>query len=366
MRIHFTELAVKQLKPSSAAYWDMQTPGFGIRIGRHTRTWIIMRGRSRERTAIGRFPDLSLSAARIEAKKLLLTVPEPKAKVPSISFSDAKKQFVEENYRDRAPRSKQEAKRVLDKHFATLPAQLASIDDTHIKKCLDRLSGTPSEQLHAFRTIRCFFRWCIRPPRKFIKHSPMEGYEPPGKDRRRSRILSDDELRAVWQVTEQPPHRVVRLLILWGTRNTETASIARSWRQDGVLTIPSTHTKNRRDHSIPILPLADETLEGLGTEGRHYVLSRWGESHMSSGAWSKIRREIQAASGTSGWQLRDIRRTFRSNMARLRVPREVCEVLINHAPPVLDEIYDRYDRLDEKREALSQYEVWLQGLLARP
>lgn len=363
MRIHFTELAVKQLKPSSAAYWDMQTPGFGIRVGRTTRTWIIMRGKSRERTAIGHFPDLSLSVARTEAKKLLLTVPEPKAKVPVIAFSDAKKQFVEENYRDRAPRSKHEAKRVLEKHFKALPGELATIDDTHIKKCLDKLTHTPSEQLHTFRTIRCFFRWCVRPPRKFIKHSPMEGYEPPGKDRRRSRILSDDELRAVWRVTEQPPHRVVRLLILWGTRNTETASIARSWRQDGVLTIPSTHTKNKRDHGIPILPLAAETLDGFGDEGKHYVLSRWGESHMSSGAWSKIRREIQSASGTSGWQFRDIRRTFRSNMARLRVPREVCEVLINHAPPVLDEIYDRYDRLDEKREALEKYEVWLRTLL---
>jgi hypothetical protein len=51
-------------------------------------------------------------------------------------------------------------------------------------------------------------------------------------------------------------------------------------------------------------------------------------------------------------------------MARLKVPRDLCEVLINHAPPVLDEIYDRYDRLEEKSEALEKYEKFLQALLA--
>lgn len=52
-------------------------------------------------------------------------------------------------------------------------------------------------------------------------------------------------------------------------------------------------------------------------------------------------------------------------MARLKVSRDVSEVLINHAPPVLDDIYDRYDRLDEKREALAKYETALIWLLAR-
>ena len=83
---------------------------------------------------------------------------------------------------------------------------------------------------------------------------------------------------------------------------------------------------------------------------------------MSDGAWSKIKRDIQRKSGTSGWQLRDLRRTFRSTMARLRGPRDLCEVLINHAQPVLDEIYDRYDRLEEKRDALERYENFLEAL----
>lgn len=62
-----------------------------------------------------------------------------------------------------------------------------------------------------------------------------------------------------------------------------------------------------------------------------------------------------------------MRRTFRSNMAKLKVPREI---LLNHVTGAnnndLDEIYDRYDYLDEKREALQKWETRLRALLTRP
>jgi hypothetical protein len=360
MRVHFTDISVKKFKPGS--YWDDSTPGFGVRVGKHAKTWTIMRGASRERITIGRYPDLSLSEARTEAKRLLIAAPEPKFE--AILFENARDEFVEENYRHRSQRSKKEAGRVLKKHFRSMVGRaLPSLEDADIKRCLDKLKATPSEQLHAYRILRRFFRWCTFAPRRYLKHSPMEGYEAPSKDRKGTRILSDQEIRAVWEAAEGPRLAIVRLLILWGTRNTETASLERSWAQDGVMTIPGSHTKNGRDHSIPMLPLALEILSGLPA-GKHYFPSRWGESHLQDGSWSKIKREIQARSGTKNWQIRDLRRTFRSAMARLKVSREVAEVLINHAPPVLDEIYDRYDRLDEKRDALQRYEGWLRSLIS--
>jgi hypothetical protein len=35
----------------------------------------------------------------------------------------------------------------------------------------------------------------------------------------------------------------------------------------------------------------------------------------------------------------------------LKAPRDIWAVLPHHAPPVLDEIYDRHDRLEEKQDA---------------
>jgi hypothetical protein len=258
------------------------------------------------------------------------------------------------------------AKRSLERQFKSLEAmQLADITDAGIKKALDKLADRPSEQLHAYRYVRTFLRWCTRPPRRYIRHSPMEGYEPPGRDRKGTRVLSDDELKSIWKASAASPHAIIRLMLLWGTRNTETTVLERSWVLEGVLTIPGACTKNGRDHGIPLLPLAQSVLDDLPSgSAKHIFPGRWGEGHLHCGALGKLKRDVMAASGTKEWQLRDLRRTFRSNMARLRVPRDVCEALINHAPPVLDEIYDRYDRLEEKRDALRRYEHFMVWLLA--
>jgi len=71
--LRLTDISVRALKGSEKyeTYWDTQTPAFGIRVGKRTKTWTVMRGRSRERITIGKYPDLSLSDARAEAKKLL-------------------------------------------------------------------------------------------------------------------------------------------------------------------------------------------------------------------------------------------------------------------------------------------------------
>jgi hypothetical protein len=189
VKLHLTDLSVRSLKPKGPqrTYWDDTTPGFGVRVGKNAKTWTVMRGAARERITIGRYPDLSLSDARTEAKRLLSAVPEPK--VDRIRFETAKDQFLEENYRDRSQRAKCEAGRLLRNHFTPLfTMDLHEIEDGHIKKQLDKAKDAPSEQLHAYRTARCFFKWCTRPPRRFIKHSPMEGYEPPGKDKRGTRV----------------------------------------------------------------------------------------------------------------------------------------------------------------------------------
>ena len=53
-------------------------------------------------------------------------------------------------------------------------------------------------------------------------------------------------------------------------------------------------------------------------------------------------------------------------MAKLKVRREIAELLINHVSGTrneLDEIYDRYDYIEEKREALAKWEARLTALL---
>lgn len=244
---------------------------------------------------------------------------------------------------------------------------MATITDREISTELTALAKTPSEQLHAFRALRTFFRWCVRPPHRFVKHSPMEGYPAPGKDRKGTRILSDDELRKVWNACEGFFGDMIRLVILWGCRNGEIGRLSREWDADGVVTVPGEFTKNGRAHAVPVLPMARAILDRQPKINGYYFPGHLLESHFKDGSWGKLKRELDARSGVTGWQIRDLRRTFRSTMARLKVPRTTAELLLNHVTGAgkndLDEIYDRYDYIDEKREALKKLELHLARLL---
>jgi hypothetical protein len=354
--VRLTEISVRALKSSDTykTFFDETLPGFGVRVGRRSRTFVAVKGRTRERVTIGHWPAMSVGDARTTAKRLLAA--EPEERVVAVSFETARDAFVA-HYKN--PSTAYQVGRSLERHFKRLEGtRMAELPLGAIEDCLDRVRG-PSERLHAFRYLRALLRWSMRPPRRWLAHSPLDGYDPPGSDRRGTRILTDQELRAVWYASPA----VFRLMILWGTRNTETCVLEREWERDGVVTIPGAHTKNGRDHAVPVLPIAELVL-GASESNQHVFPGHWG-GHLAPGSLGKLKREVIAATGVGGWQLRDLRRTFRSNMARLGVSREVCEVLINHAPPVLDEIYDRYDRLAEKRDALRRYEHFLLWLLAQ-
>lgn len=353
-----TELTIAKLKVG--VHMDQRTPDFGIRVGKRRRSWIIVRGAGRVKETFGHYPALSLSEARTEAKRLLAGPPEPK--VVSKAWEDARDAFLAENY-TAGSTTHYQVKRSLERHFKSLRGRLIDeLTDGQIKACLDAITA-PSEKLHAFRYARAMLNWCARPPRKWLKISPMHGYEPPGKDRKGTRTLTDDELMRIWRACEDPRFAFFRILILWGTRNTETCVLEREWVVDGVLTIPGEHTKNGRDHAIPVLSLAETVLDAAIGSHQHYFAGR--KTHLTPGAIGKLKREVMKLSKTKGWQVRDIRRTFRTNMRRLGVGVDVCEALINHAPAALLEIYDRYHLLPEKRAALEKWEEFLQALLAR-
>ncbi len=363
----FTDISVRALKGSDKyeTFFDTKLPGFGVRVGKRSKTFLVVRGKNRERISIGRYPDTSVADARTEAKRLLAEPSAPKN--ARITFENARDEYLEGKPEGA---HRYHLSLIFKKHFASLDdKQLGEIEDADIREALDKIAG-PSARLHAFRAVRAFFRWATRPPRRYIKHNPMDGYEAPGTDKKGTRTLTDAELKTLWKAVDSPTERVFRLLVLWGTRSGETVAIRRDWEKDEILTIPGEHTKNGRDHSIPILPQARKVLDSLpvrklegGTDSPYYFPGRGEEGHITPHSLAKIMRELQEENKLSGFTTRDIRRTFRSNMARLKVPRDVCEVLINHAPPVLDEIYDRYDRIEEKRQALEKYEAFMLELL---
>jgi hypothetical protein len=375
MRAMLTDVSVRALKvPARGQYtlWDTNSP-VGVRVSEGgAKSFIVLVG-SGKRRMIGKVGIITLAEARTEAKRILAekTLGITKPKASSVTFSTAMALFLEENYRGKKPRTKKETKRLLERHFAPKFAKkpISEITDNDIGEILAKLARVPSEQLHAFRAVRTMLKWCTRPPRRYITHSPLEGYEPPGEDRKGTRVLSDHELSKIWYTATGRYGGMLRLLILWGTRNGETARIKRAWIEENVLTIPGEVTKNKRAHAIPLLPLSRSILAGQSKRSAYFFPGKGLDTHFHDGAWGKLKKELDQKSGVRNWQLRDIRRTFRSNMARLKVPREIAEILLNHVTGAnrndLDEIYDRYDYLPEKKEALARWEKRLRLILKK-
>ncbi len=371
-KLALTDASVRALKAPSTGQltvWDANSP-IGVRVSQGgSKTFILLMG-SGQRHTIGRYPVIGLSDARTEARRVLaektLGIRPEKS---GMRFEPAVKLFLEEHHAKNKPRVKQEAKRLLARHFASFnDLTLSDIGDRELDKALKKITA-PTEKLHAFRALRTFFKWCTRPPRRYLTHSPLEGYEAPSQDRKGTRVLTDEELVKVWKACKPPFGPVIQLMTLWGTRKGETARLQRTWIEGDILIIPGAFTKNKRTHAVPLLPMARSILEEQRHNGAYLFRSPADHTtHLGDGSWGKPKAELDEASGVENWQLRDLRRTFRSNQAKLGTSRNVAELLVNHVTGSerneLDEIYDRYDYLDEKRAALEKWEAYLTQLLA--
>src|SRR5947209_6721888 len=94
---HLTDITIRNLPPSAAGqitYTDDSLPGFGIRVSPGgTRTFVLVHGARRERRTIGRYPIISLSQARTEAKRILAEQTLSARQNPTIKFKEALELF---------------------------------------------------------------------------------------------------------------------------------------------------------------------------------------------------------------------------------------------------------------------------------
>src|SRR5438552_168588 len=95
-------MGLVSLKPGATHvdYWDECLPTFGVRVSpKGTKTFILKIHNGRQ--AIGRYPIISLSDARKQAKRLLAEKTLGKVRPHAILLSDAVKLFIEDKKRKR-------------------------------------------------------------------------------------------------------------------------------------------------------------------------------------------------------------------------------------------------------------------------
>jgi integrase len=351
-----TDLALKNVRLPERGHVTLWDKPLGCRVSRTgVKTFIVILHSGR-RQKIGRYGDITLAQARDAAQRLKAEktlgriLPRPK------SLADARKEYLAQLDVRKSTRAYYE--RNLNRLKAT---KLSDITSADIRRIVDKLSRSSREQ--ALASFRAFFKWC----RPHLERSPCEGMSV-GKSTKRSRVLSNEELQSIWGATAERSHfsTIVRLIILTGMRKSEVAGLKSDYVKDDLCTLPEFLCKNKRENTFPLCILARSLIPSSRDSISGLIFPARGNSARPFSGWSKCKAALDAELKTALWQLRDLRRTYRTIHARIGTPPHIAERLICHISSTseLEEIYDRHTYLPEMRDAVAKYEAYLTALLA--
>jgi integrase len=177
-----------------------------------------------------------------------------------------------------------------------------------------------------------------------------------GSNVARDRILTDDELRAIWRASEGSTFgSYVRFLLLTAARRSEVAGMEWAEIVSGDWTLPATRNKTNQDLVRPLSKAAQALLPAPN--------GKWvfGNGARPLAVFVRPKAALDEASGVTGWTLHDLRRTARSLMSRAGVPTDHAERCLGHVIGGVRGVYDRHEYHAEKARAFEA----LAGLVER-
>ena len=419
-RKRLTARTVETLKPAAPKpgatgrrfVMDAEVTGLGVKV---TETG------SRSYVLIKRFPGykhpaprrlgscdvLSLQEAREKARdwlKLIARGVDPAQRERELQEAAARKRensvgaVAEDFFREKLAGERQgrDVERDMRKEFVAAWSKrpIADITDEDVLHVIRGVKqrGSPSQARNLLGYARRFFDWAIDQRGYGIKSNPCAGLKPArlvGEKRSRERVLTDDELFAVWRVTGRmgyPAGPLYRLLILTGLRLNEVADA--KWSEfdlrNGLWIVPAARMKGKdgraADHVVPITGDIAAILKSLPRfkSGDHLFSVTFGKSpvwvsdkikkrldtRLLRTLRAMARRRADDASRVTlpPWVNHDLRRTLRTGLSKLRVDRDIREAVLAHTRPGVEGVYDRHDYLDEKRDALERWASYVRNL----
>lgn len=423
-RVALTDTKVAGLKKKPAKpgqryqVMDALVPGFGVRVTDSGHCTYILRTRypgssTAARREIGPCSVISLTDAREKARKWRSLVEQgidPGAEEDRARREAIKKQAItfgivaEDFIREKLPSERKgkdverEIRRDLVPEWAKLAiTDIIDLDISSLIKAKGRDGKVGARNLLAL--IKRFFRWAMAQPEYGLSLSPAANLRATDilgeMPRSKGRLLSDDELFALWRAAKRMPYPAgpaYQMLCLTALRLNEAVDGAwsESNTREGVWVIPAARMKGKdsgkkqaRAHAVPLTRDILALLETLPrfkrgkTTGKFMFSTTGGRSPVWIGtkvkarldarmqltlkALAKLRGEDPSDVELAPFINHDIRRTVRSHLSRLKITEEAREAVLAHARPGIKGTYDLHDYLDEKREAL---ELWAARLRA--
>ncbi len=358
-------------------YWDKDLPGFGLMVtpAGH-RSWVIqyrVKRTSRRMKINGVLP---LSEARKEAKALLGRVargddPVTERRMAPLANKNTLKAVADRYFTREGKKLRTGAKRHATLERLVYPdmglRQIHEIRRSDINRLLDDIEDNRGAAMadQVLAILRRIFSWHAARSDEF--RSPIvRGMARITADKlERDRVLTDNELRAVWKAAEAfaPPWGVfIRLLLLTAARRTEVAAMTWGEITGNDWTIPRERYKTGAEVTLPLSGSAKKLLASLPRiEGCEFVFTTGGRRPISG--FSVFKLQFDIACGVGNWRLHDLRRTARSLMSRAGVPSDHAERCLGHALAGIRGTYDRHRYLDEMRIAFEKLAALIETIV---
>ena len=370
-----TDKGIAALKPEPGKrrhVFDSIIPGLAVRVTeRGVKTFVLitrLHGKQRWIT-LGRVGVLSLAVARTEAGKAVVRAqagedPRPRPAVPN-DFGSIVDNFIE-RYAKKKQRSWPETQRIFDRYV--LPEwrdrPITSITRRDVTALMDGIEDNngPVMADRTLAAIRKLFRWHSARDDYFISPIVPGMARTAQKERARKRVLTDDEIRALWPLLDEPGafNAIVKTLLLTGQRRGEVAAMRRSEIDGDVWTIPAERVKTNEEGVVPLTVEARAVIEAQPQiDYCGFVFSINGRTPFSgfSNAKAELDKELTEAmdgKAVPHWQLHDLRRTAKTLMQRAGVEPHVSERVLGHIIPGVEGVYDQYGYVPQKRDALER------------
>jgi integrase len=311
---------------------------------------------------------VNLDAARLAARQHAARVTqganpsaERSAKASAPSVLDVVEGYLQHAKARQRPRSYAETERHLRKHAAPLHYDRAdAVRRPQVAALLDRVSVTsgPFAANRLRAALSALWTWGMRAGLIESETSPVT-FTPRHPEQTRERVLSDDEIRAIWAATNDSGDylRIVRLCALTGCRREEIGGLRWAEVLPDRLLIGAVRMKAGSDHEVPLLPAIAAILPSRPEDAAGGVFGRKGTGFSG---WSKSKQALDRKLAEAGmpiprWTLHDLRRTFSTRLHDAGVEPLVIEALLAHKQQGVAAIYNRASFRDAKRAALGKW-----------
>jgi integrase len=219
----------------------------------------------------------------------------------------------------------------------------------------------------------------------YLNASPVQGIGQRVKEQSRSRSLSEREIHAFWTGLDKAKMAAgtklaLRLALVTGQRIGEVCGALKSEvnLDKAEWLIPARRVKNRRDHSVPLSPMAVELFRQASelsgespflfpSRPRSNLVKR--EQHLASHGVAHAMQGALKELGLAGNPAtpHDLRRTVASHLAAMGIGENVVARVLNHASEIgktiTGAVYIRHSFAAEKRHALEAWAAELERIV---